>query len=88
MGRERGRPNVSLRTARGYANGRPIPESTAKLLRLMVRLNFKPRRSEMSASRDGDLFRTIQARPKDQRSCAGRLPNAANRVRPAGSYLL
>ena len=27
----------------------------------------------MSASRDGDLFRTIQARPKDQRSCADRL---------------
>ena len=25
--------NVSLRTAHGYANGRPIPESTAKLLR-------------------------------------------------------
>ena len=34
--------NVSLRTAHGYANGRPIPESTAKLLRLMVRLNLSP----------------------------------------------
>ena len=30
---------VSLRTAHGYANGQPIPEATAKLLRLMVRLN-------------------------------------------------
>ena len=34
--------NVSLRTAHGYANGRPIPESTAQLLRLMVRLNLSP----------------------------------------------
>jgi hypothetical protein len=83
-GPRRGRPNVSLRTAHGYANGRPIPESTAKLLRLMVRLNFKPRRSEMSASRDGDLFRTIQARPKDQRSCAGRLPKCGKPRAPGG----
>jgi hypothetical protein len=34
--------SVSLRTAHGYANGKPIPESTAKLLRLMVRLNLSP----------------------------------------------
>jgi DNA-binding XRE family transcriptional regulator len=33
---------VSLRTSHGYANGSPIPEATAKLLKLMVRLNLKP----------------------------------------------
>lgn len=33
---------VSLRTSNGYANGSPIPEGTAKLLRLMVTLNLKP----------------------------------------------
>jgi hypothetical protein len=33
---------VSLRTSHGYANGSPIPEGTAKLLRLMVRLNLSP----------------------------------------------
>ncbi len=31
---------VSLRTSHGYANGSPIPEGTAKLLRLMVRLDL------------------------------------------------
>lgn len=29
---------VSIRTSHGYANGVPIPEGYAKLLRLMVRL--------------------------------------------------
>jgi DNA-binding XRE family transcriptional regulator len=33
---------VSLRTSHGYANGSPIPEATAKLLRLMVRLELSP----------------------------------------------
>jgi hypothetical protein len=33
---------VSIRTSHGYANGVPIPEGYAKLLRLMVRLNLKP----------------------------------------------
>ncbi len=34
--------DVSLRTSHGYANGSPIPEGTAKLLRLMVRLELTP----------------------------------------------
>lgn len=33
---------VSLKTAHNYANGGAIPEATAKLLRLMVRLKLKP----------------------------------------------
>lgn len=33
---------VSIRTSHGYANGNPIPEGYAKLLRLMVRLELKP----------------------------------------------
>ena len=33
---------ISVRTSHGYANGAPIPEPTAKLLRLMVRLKLKP----------------------------------------------
>jgi hypothetical protein len=33
---------VSLRTSWGYANGEPIPEGYAMLLRLMVRLNLTP----------------------------------------------
>lgn len=33
---------VSLRTSHGYANSGPIPESVAKLLRLMIRLKLKP----------------------------------------------
>jgi predicted GIY-YIG superfamily endonuclease len=33
---------VSVRTSHGYANGSPIPEATAKLLRLMVRLELSP----------------------------------------------
>ena len=33
---------VSIRTSHGYANGEPIPDRYAKLLRLMVRLNLKP----------------------------------------------
>jgi DNA-binding XRE family transcriptional regulator len=33
---------VSLRTSNAYANGEPIPEAVAKLLRLMVRLNLEP----------------------------------------------
>lgn len=34
---------LSLRTSQGYALGEyPVPESVAKLLRLMVRLNIKP----------------------------------------------
>lgn len=32
---------VSIRSSHGYANGAPIPEGYAKLLRLMVRLNLK-----------------------------------------------
>lgn len=34
---------VALKTAHNYANGGAIPEATAKLLRLMVRLELKPR---------------------------------------------
>jgi hypothetical protein len=34
--------DVSLRTSHGYANGSPIPESVAKLLRLMIRLRLSP----------------------------------------------
>jgi len=33
---------IALRTSHGYANGAPIPEAIAKLLRLMVRLKLKP----------------------------------------------
>lgn len=33
---------VSIRTSHGYANGEPIPEGYAKLLRLMVNLGLKP----------------------------------------------
>jgi hypothetical protein len=33
---------LSVRASHGYANGEPIPEAVAKLLRLMVRLNLKP----------------------------------------------
>lgn len=33
---------ASIRTANGYAAGRPIPETTAKLLRLMLRLGLDP----------------------------------------------
>jgi DNA-binding XRE family transcriptional regulator len=33
---------VSIRTSHGYANGNPIPEGYAKLLRLMVKLGLKP----------------------------------------------
>jgi DNA-binding XRE family transcriptional regulator len=33
---------VSLRTSHGYANGSPIPEATAKLLRLLTRLGINP----------------------------------------------
>ena len=33
---------VSIRSSNGYANGSPIPEATAKLLRLMVKLDLKP----------------------------------------------
>jgi DNA-binding transcriptional regulator YiaG len=33
---------VSVRTSHGYANGQPIPEGYAKLLRLMIRLKLKP----------------------------------------------
>lgn len=33
---------VSVRTSNGYANGLPIREGDAKLLRLMIRLNIKP----------------------------------------------
>jgi transcriptional regulator with XRE-family HTH domain len=33
---------ISIRTAHGYANGHPIPDATAKLLRLMIRLKLKP----------------------------------------------
>jgi DNA-binding XRE family transcriptional regulator len=34
--------DVSLRTSHGYANGSPIPDATAKLLRLMIKLGVKP----------------------------------------------
>ena len=33
---------ISIRAVHGYANGAPIPEPTAKLLRLMVKLGLKP----------------------------------------------
>ena len=33
---------ISLRSSWGYANGEPIPEGYAKLLRLMVRLHLAP----------------------------------------------
>lgn len=33
---------ISIRSAHGYANGDPIPEAIAKLLRLMVRLKLSP----------------------------------------------
>jgi hypothetical protein len=33
---------LSVRAIHGYANNAPIPEPTAKLLRLMVKLNLKP----------------------------------------------
>lgn len=33
--------DCSIRTAHGYANGAPIPAPTAKLLRLMIRLELK-----------------------------------------------
>lgn len=34
---------IGLRTSHGYANGAPIPEPIAKLLRLMVRLELNPK---------------------------------------------
>ena len=34
--------DISLRTSHGYANGAPVPEAIAKLLRLMIRLKLKP----------------------------------------------
>ncbi len=34
---------ISIRSAHGYANGKPIREGDAKLLRLMVRLGLKPK---------------------------------------------
>jgi hypothetical protein len=33
---------ISLRASHGYANGEPIPEPLAKLLRLCTRLQLKP----------------------------------------------
>lgn len=33
---------ISIRSSHGYANGEPIPEAIAKLLRLMVKLKIKP----------------------------------------------
>lgn len=33
---------ISVRTSNGYANGLPIREGDAKLLRLMVKLGLKP----------------------------------------------
>lgn len=33
---------ISIRSAHGYANGTPVPESISKLLRLMVRLKIAP----------------------------------------------
>lgn len=33
---------VSLKTSNSYANGAAIPEGTAKLLRLMIKLKLKP----------------------------------------------
>jgi transcriptional regulator with XRE-family HTH domain len=34
---------VCLRTAAGYATGKPIPDGYAKLLRLMLRFKLRPR---------------------------------------------
>jgi hypothetical protein len=34
---------ISPRASHGYANGAPIPEPIAKLLRLMVRLELNPK---------------------------------------------
>lgn len=34
--------DISIRSSHGYANGEPIPEPIAKLLRLCVRLKIKP----------------------------------------------
>ena len=34
--------SISIRAAHGYANGAPIPEPIAKLLRLCVRLKLRP----------------------------------------------
>ena len=34
---------LSIRAVDGYANGAPIPGATAKLLRLMVKLDLKPK---------------------------------------------
>lgn len=33
---------ISARTSNGYANGKVIPEPTAKLLRLVTKLNLTP----------------------------------------------
>jgi transcriptional regulator with XRE-family HTH domain len=33
---------ISIRSAHGYANGKPVPEPVAKLLRLMISLDLKP----------------------------------------------
>jgi hypothetical protein len=33
---------ISIRASHGYANGDPIPEPIAKLLRLCLKLNLKP----------------------------------------------
>ena len=33
---------INIRTVHGYANGAPIPEPLAKLLRLCVRLKLRP----------------------------------------------
>jgi hypothetical protein len=33
---------ISIRSSNGYANGEPIPEPLAKLLRLCVRLKLNP----------------------------------------------
>ncbi len=33
---------ISIRSSHGYANGEPIPEAVAKLLRLCVRLKLDP----------------------------------------------
>lgn len=33
---------VSIRSSHGWANGSPIPEAVAKLLRLMLRLGLRP----------------------------------------------
>jgi hypothetical protein len=34
---------VSVRSSNGYANGSPIPEAAAKLLRLLIRLELEPK---------------------------------------------